>query len=128
MFGIWSQIEQNEIFLPQKRRSATFRGDPPFSIAFLWSLSSGFAPNFRNLVRKCNFGNPVPGRLTTLQKNGKIRKQCYQTLFFGLTAFNPQNNCKLHSDQVSRHSITKKYDFGQFFNFWPSPLKLDQGF
>ena len=62
------------------------------------------------------------------KKTGKIRKQCYQTLFFGLTAFNPQNNCKLHSDQVSRHSNTKKYDFGQFFVFWPSPVKLDQGF
>ena len=42
------------------------------------------------------------------KKTGKIKKQCYQTLFYGLTAFNPQNNCKLHSDQVSRHSITKK--------------------
>ena len=59
---------------------------------------------------------------------GKIRKQCYQTLFLGLTAFYAQNNCKLHADQVSRYSITKKYDFCPFFNFWPSPLKLDGGF
>ena len=57
--------------------------------------------------------------------SGKIRNQCYLTLFRGLTAFNTQNNCKLHADQVSRHSITKKYDFCPFFNFWPSPLKLD---
>ena len=42
------------------------------------------------------------------KKMGKIRKQCYQTLFFGLTAFNSPNCCKLLSDQVSRHSITKK--------------------
>ena len=62
------------------------------------------------------------------KKTGKIRKQCYQTLFLGLTAFYTQNNCKLHADQVSRYSITKKYDFCPFFNFWPSPLKLDGGF
>ena len=62
------------------------------------------------------------------KKTGKITKQCYQTLFLGLMGFNTANNCKLHSDQVSRHSITKKCDFGPFFNFWPSPLKLDRGF
>ena len=62
------------------------------------------------------------------KKTGKITKQCYQTLFLGLMGFNTANNCKLHSDQVSRHSITKKCDFRPFFNFWPSPLKLDRGF
>ena len=48
---------------------------------------------------------------TRLEKTGKIQKQCYQTLFLGLTGFNTQNNCKLHSDQVSRHSISKNSDF-----------------
>ena len=52
------------------------------------------------------------------KKTGKITKQCYQTLFLGLMGFNTANNCKLHSDQVSRHSVTKKCDFGPFFNFW----------
>ena len=59
---------------------------------------------------------------TRLEKLGKIRKQCYQTLFFNLTPFNTPNHGKLHSDQVSRHSISKKYDFGPFFHFsWSHP-------
>ena len=66
----------------------------------------------------------VPTRLywPRLEKTGKIRKKCYQTLFLVLTAFNTQNKCKLHSDQVSRHSISKKYDFGPSFDFsWSHP-------
>ena len=60
--------------------------------------------------------------LTRLEKPRKIRKQCYQTLFLGLTAFNTQNKSKLHSDQVSRHFISKKCDFDPFFDFsWSHP-------
>ena len=51
-----------------------FNRVPPFSIAFLWSEPSGFDPNFRNLVRNCNFGRAIPARLTVLQKNGKNQK------------------------------------------------------
>ena len=59
---------------------------------------------------------------TRSKKLGKIRKQCYQTLFLGLMAFNTQNKCKLHSDQVSRHFISKKCDFDPFFDFsWSHP-------
>ena len=45
----------------------------------------------------------VPTRLywPRLEILGKIRKQCYQTLFLVLTAFYIANKCKLHSDQVS---------------------------
>ena len=60
---------------------------------------------------------PSPVDWPRSKKTGKIRKQCYQTLFLGLTAFNTQNKAKLQSDQVSRQSINKKYDFGQFFDF-----------
>ena len=66
----------------------------------------------------------VPTRLywPRLEILGKIRKQCYQTLFLGLMAFNTQNKCKLHSDQVSRHFISKKCDFDPFFDFsWSHP-------
>ena len=59
---------------------------------------------------------------TRSKKPGKIRKQCYQTLFVGLTAFTTQNKAKLHSDQVSRHSVSKKSDFKPFFDFsWSHP-------
>ena len=59
---------------------------------------------------------------TSSKKLGKIRKQCYQTFFLGLTGFNTQNKCKLHSDQVSRHFINKKYGFRLFFDFsWSHP-------
>ena len=56
------------------------------------------------------------------KKLRKIRKQCYQTLFLVLTTFTTQNKCKLHSDQVSRHSVSKKCDFDPFFDFsWSHP-------
>ena len=54
---------------------------------------------------------------TRSKKLRKIRKQCYQTLFLGLIAFNTQTSYKLHYDQVSWHSVSKKYGFGLFFNF-----------
>ena len=53
------------------------------------------------------------------EKLRKIWKQCYQTLFFSLTAFNTQTYSKIHSDQVWRHSISKKYDFGPISHFSP---------
>ena len=61
---------------------------------------------------------------TRLEKPGKIRKKCYQTLFLVLTPFNIQNKGKLHSDQVSRHSISKKYDFKRFSIFHGHTLKM----
>ena len=74
-------------FLPRKRRSATFRWVPPFSIAFLWSQSSGFASNFRNLVRNCDFGPAIPARLTALQTNGKNQKTVLPDSFFWFDGF-----------------------------------------
>ena len=74
-------------FLPQKRRSATFRWDPPFSIAFFWPQSSGFASNFRNLVQNCDFGRTTPARLTALQKNGKNQKTVLPDTFFWFDGF-----------------------------------------
>ena len=47
----------------------------------------------------------------------KFRKQCHKTFFLDLTASNTQINLNLHSDQVLRHSIGNKYDFGSFFIF-----------
>ena len=47
----------------------------------------------------------------------KFRKQCHKTFFLDLTASNTQINLRLHSDQVLRHSIGNKYDFGPFLTF-----------
>ena len=74
-------------FLPQKRRSATFRWDQPFSIAFLWSQSSGFASNFQNQVRNCDFGGTIPARLTALQKNGENQKTVLPDSFLWFDCF-----------------------------------------
>ena len=89
------------IFLPQKRRSATFRWDPPFSIAFLWSQSSGFASNFRNLVRNCDFGRTIPARLTTLQKKREKSENSVTRLFFLVW-------------RLSIHKITANYILTKF--------------
>ena len=123
----WSFLDMN-FFWPEKKLFDTFRWISPFSMIFLWSQSSGFAPSIQNLVRNWNFGGDTPARLPTLQKNGKNQKTVLPDSFFGLTAFNKANHCKLHSDQVSRHSIDKKCDFSPIFNFLPSPLKLNRGF
>ena len=128
IFGPSWSIWDMKFFLPEKKRFDTFRWVSPFSMIFLWSQSSGFAPSIQNLVRNWNFGGDTPARLPTLQKNGKNQKTVLPDSFFGLTAFNKAHHCKLHSDQVSRHSINKKCDFSPIFNFWPSPLKLDRGF
>ena len=44
------------------------------SMAFLWSQSSGFEPNFRNQARKADFRAPVPARLAALEKHQKWPK------------------------------------------------------
>ena len=89
MVFVW-RLEPNwakRNFLPQKRCSATFRWDPPFSIAFFWPQSSGFASNFRNLMRNCDFGRTTPARLTALQKNGKNQKTVLPDSFFWFDGF-----------------------------------------
>ena len=53
---------------------AILGGFRPYDMSFLWSQSSGFEPNFQNLVRKHIFGTAAPGRLATLEKNQKIPK------------------------------------------------------
>ena len=99
-----------------------FGGDFPFSIAFLWSQNSGIGPNIQNLAKNLNFTRSLHLYWPHQEKLGKIRKQCYQTLFHVLTPFSTQDKCKLHSDQVSRHSIGKKYYFGRSFDFsWSHP-------
>ena len=121
VFGFLAKIQKRH-FLPEKMLFFTFRWVFPFSMPFLSSQTSLFAPNFQNQVRKPDFEVCIPLRLNTLQKLGKITKQCYQTLFLGLMTFTTQNKCKLHSDQVSRHSVSKKCDFDPFFDFsWSHP-------
>ena len=119
---ILSQIEQDEIFLPQKRRFATFRWYQPFSIAFLWSQSSGFEPNFRNLVRKVDFGGATPCRLATLEKHQNWPKNANFGLIPVLMVSYGKNSYKFCLAGVSRHSeaksIKKNFDF-QFFRFLP---------
>ena len=109
-------------FFGQKMPSFTFWPYLPFSNAFLWSRYSWIDPNFLNLVRNFNFGRHIRIRLDTLGKTGKNQKTVLPDTFLVLTPFNIQNKCKLHSDQVSRHSICKKYDFGPYFHFsWSHP-------
>ena len=121
-------LRHNFFFGPKKNVSILLGGFHHLGTLF-------YGLNLRDLSQTSGIWckNPISGVPSQLdiprsKKTGKIRKQCYQTLFLGLTAFYTQNNCKLHADQVSRYSITKKYDFCPFFNFWPSPLKLDGGF
>ena len=77
---------------------------------------------FRNRCKILISGGPYKVYWTRLEKLWKIRKQCYQTLFLGLTTFFTQNKCKLYSDQVSRHFISKKGDFDRCFDFsWSHP-------
>ena len=124
----WLLWDINFFFGPKKNVSILLGGFHHLATLF-------YGLNLRDLSQTSGIWckNPISGIPSQLdiprsKKTGKIRKQCYQTLFLGLTAFYAQNNCKLHADQVSRYSITKKYDFCPFFNFWPSPLKLDGGF
>ena len=111
-------------FFGRKMPSFTFWPYLPFSNAFLWSRYSWIDPNFLNLVGNFNFGRHIRIRLDTLGKTGKNQKTVLPDTFLVLTPFNIQNKCKLHSDQVSRHSISKKYDFKRFSIFHGHPLKM----
>ena len=115
-------------FWPEKKCFDTFRRVSPFSNPFLWAQSSGFEPNVRNLVQKSNFGHTIPARYSALQKNGKNQKTVLPASFSWFDSFQHTNNCKLYADQVSRYLIIKKCDFCPLYNFWPSPVKLDQWF
>ena len=71
--GFLAKIKKRH-FLPQKMPFFTFGCFLPFSMAFLSSLTSWFAPNFRNQVRKPDFGRQVALLLDTLGKKGKNQK------------------------------------------------------
>ena len=73
VFGFLAKIQKRH-FLAKKRLFLTFLPYFPFSIAFLWPQSSGFASNFRNLVRNVDFGRSIQGLLDTLGKTGKNQK------------------------------------------------------
>ena len=120
---------RHKIFFCPKKNVSTLLGGFHHLALFFYGL------NLRDLHQASRIWckNSISGVRSQLdwprsKKTGKIRKQCYQTLFLSLTAFNTQTYCRLHADQVSKNLITKKYDFGPIFNFWPPPLKLDQGF
>ena len=63
----------------------------PFSMPFLSSQTSLFAPNFRNQVRKPDFGRTLPVRLTTLQKTEKNQKTVLPDTFFQSDSFQHTN-------------------------------------
>ena len=71
--GFLAKIKKRH-FLTEKMAFFTFWCYLPFSMAFLSSLTSWFAPNFRNQVQKPDFGRAIPLRLNTLQKTGKNQK------------------------------------------------------
>ena len=72
---------KNGIFCPKKCHFSLLAGMLLHSIAFLWSQSSGFEPNFRNQVRKVDFRATTPGRLVTLEKTPKMAKKCQFQVF-----------------------------------------------
>ena len=92
------------------------------SMAFLWSQSSGFEPNFRNQARKADFRAPVPARLAALEKHQKWPKNAvfgYITLLMDSYGKNSYKFCLVG---VLRHleakSINKIFVF-RFFKFLP---------
>ena len=79
--GFLAKIKKRH-FLTEKMAFFTFGCYLPFSMAFLSSLTSWFAPNFLNQVRKPDFGRLVTLRLETLGKKGKIQKTVLPDTFF----------------------------------------------
>ena len=84
--GFLAKIKKRH-FLPQKMPFFTFGCFLPFSMAFLWPLTSWFAPNFRNQVRKPDFGRWVALLLNTLGKKGKNQKTVLPDTFFWFDSF-----------------------------------------
>ena len=79
--GFLAKIKKRH-FLTEKMAFFTFWCYLPFSMAFLSSLTSWFAPNFLNQVRKPDFGRNITLRLETLGKKGKIQKTVLPDTFF----------------------------------------------
>ena len=73
-FWISVKIWKNHFFCPKKHVLPILSGFRLYDMSFLWSQSSGFEPNFQNLVRKPIFGPSTPVRLATLEKSQKIPK------------------------------------------------------
>ncbi len=86
VFGFLAKIQKRH-FLPEKMPFFTFGWVFPFSMAFLSSQTSLFAPNFRNQVRKPDFGRALPLRLNTLQKAGKNQKTVLPDTFSWFDGF-----------------------------------------
>ena len=95
-------------------------GFRPYDMSFLWSQSSGFEPNFQNLVRKPIFGPTTPVRLATLEKHQNWPKSAvfgFITLQIGSYAKNSHKFCL---SWVSGHSGLKiirknsNFDFSHF--------------
>ena len=78
--GFLAKIKKRH-FLTEKMAFFTFWCYLPFSMAFLSSLTSWFAPNFRNQVRKPDFRRPVALLLDTLGKKGKNQKTVLPDIF-----------------------------------------------
>ena len=74
LFFNFGQNSEKRFFCPKKHVLAILGGFRPYDMSFLWSQSSGFEPNFQNLVRKPIFGPSTPVRLATLEKSQKIPK------------------------------------------------------
>ena len=86
VFGFLAKIQKRH-FLPEKMPFFTFGWVFPFSMPFLSSQTSLFAPNFRNQVRKPDFGVCIPLRLNTLQKAGKNQKTVLPDTFSWFDGF-----------------------------------------
>ena len=85
-FNFWPKSKKKN-FCRKKLPFFTFRWYLPFSMPFLSSQTSLFAPNFRNQVRKPDFGRGIPLRLNTLQKAGKNQKTVLPDTFCWFDGF-----------------------------------------
>ena len=119
-FLISAKIRKNDFFCPKKHVLAILGGFRPYDMSFLWSQSSGFEPNFQNLVRKSIFGPSAPVRLATLEKSQKIPKNAIFGSIPLLMVSYAKNSYKFCLTGVSGHfgaKLIKKisnFDFSHF--------------
>ena len=117
IFEFRSKLGKIIFFGPKKHVLAILSGFRPYDMSFLWSQSSGFEPNFQNLVRKPIFGPTTPVRLATLEKHQNWPKSAvfgFITLQIGSYAKNSHKFCL---SWVSGHSGAKSIRKNSNFDF-----------
>ena len=117
LFFNFGQNSEKRFFCPKKHVLAILGGFRPYDMSFLWSQSSGFEPNFQNLVRKPIFGPTTPVRLATLEKHQNWPKSAvfgFITLQIGSYAKNSHKFCL---SWVSGHSGAKSIRKNSNFDF-----------